>query len=153
MRKVFGHQVDLGPGTLWEALSGCDNTPGVSGCSYSQGAASGVAVSLVQGVLGIQPIEGYRYVKIVPGIAEGVRWCRGTLPTKQGTMGVAWTLQSDDFQLLASLPAGSRARIVLPEAARKIWERQPASQPWPEVIEVSGSTKISVTPGKVDQTQ
>ena len=151
VRKVFGRQVDLGPGTLWEVLAGCDNAPGVAGCSYCQGVTSGVAVSLVQGVLGIQPIEGYRYVKIVPGVADGVRWCRGTLPTKQGTMGIAWTLQCDDFHLLASLPKGARARIVLPDAARKIWERKPSDQPWPELIEINCSTKISVTLGKVRQ--
>jgi len=153
VRKVYGKQVDSGPGTLWEALDGCDNAPGVPGCSYSQGVASGVAVSLVQGVLGIQPIEGYRYVKIVPGVAGGVRWCRGTLPAKLGTIGVTWTLEGDGFQLLVSLPKGSRARIVLPEAARKIWAQKPASQPWTEAIEISCSTKISVTPGKVDQSQ
>jgi len=153
VRKVYGKQVDLGPGTLWEALAGCDNAPGVPGCSYSQGVASGVAVSLVQGVLGVQPIEGYRYVKIVPGVAGGVRWCRGTLPTKLGTIGVTWTLQGEDFQLLVSLPKGTRARVVLPDAARKIWAQKPTSQPWAEAIEINCSTKISVTPGKVDQSQ
>lgn len=153
VRKVYGHQVDSGPGTLWEALDGCQNAPGVPGCSYSQGVASGVAVSMVQGVLGIQPIEGCRYVKIVPGVAGGVRWCRGTLPMKLGTIGVTWTLEGEGFQLLVSLPKGSRARIVLPETAHKIWAQKPADQPWAEAIEISCSTKISVAPGKVDQSQ
>ena len=149
--KVYGKQVDSGPGTLWENLHGCQNAPGVAGCSYCQGAASGVAVALVQGVLGVQPIEGYRYVKIVPGVAGGVRWCRGSLPTKQGTMGVSWTLQGADFQLLASLPKGARARVVLPAAVRQIWEQKPASQPWPVAIEIDRSTRISVTPGQLEQ--
>ena len=114
---------------------------------------SGVAVSLVQGVLGIQPIEGYRYVKIVPGVAGGVRWCRGTLPTKRGTIGVTWTFKDDDFQLLLSLPKGARARVVLPDAVRRIWAQKPATQPWPVTIEIERSSKISVTAGKVDQNQ
>ena len=65
-------------------------------------------------------------------------------------MAVSWTITSDDFQLLVSLPKGVGPESCCP-APCKIWERKPATQSWPDAIEIDGSTKIAVPPGKVDQ--
>jgi alpha-L-rhamnosidase len=91
--RELGYLVDMADrtGTLWESYPGIGDgfcwLPGYSRC---QGFTSYAAVLIVRNALGISSIDrrNRRVRFAVPD--NGLRFCRGTLPTVDGPIEVAW---------------------------------------------------------------
>ena len=61
---------------------------------------------------------GYGGVRVEPKPA-GLRWARGTVPTPQGTVAIAWEHEADGgFTLRLDLPPGTEAEVIWPTADR-----------------------------------
>jgi alpha-L-rhamnosidase len=67
-------------------------------------------------ILGVSPhTPGFDLVSIRPTLGN-LKWAKGMIPTPHGQVKVAWKLADDGLKLLleVSVPAGSRAEVILP---------------------------------------
>jgi len=145
IRCIFGQMVEDGPGTLWEGIA--ENSTD----SMCHGLGSVVAAILIEKFLGIQPGEegGFSHSIIRPQPADKLEWAKGYITTRDGIIKVDWRYQLTQFELLIILPGGYRATVVLPSEVFGIWVRKAAGN-WPQKLEIKESSRITVTPGKVE---
>lgn len=144
IRESFGTQVEQGPGTLWEFMG-----PREHWGSQTQGVAAGVAVHMVQGLLGVRYEAGFKRVTLRPGVESGLSFCRGTVPTPKGPMHVSWSMSDRAFELQYEGPAMLAVTLHLPEAVRAIWAAAPTAQTfaWQEQMVMQPGQRVRVTPG------
>ncbi len=65
-------------------------------------------------ILGISPqTPGFKVVAIRPTLGD-LKWAKGTVPTPQGPVKVAWNLTANGWHLEVTIPTGSRSEITLP---------------------------------------
>lgn len=104
------YMIDNGASTTWEYWSG--ERSRIHNCY------NGIGTWFYQAVGGIRVDEknpGYKHLYIEPQIPEGITWAKATKETPYGTVYVNWRLDSDILNLEISLPANTKATVVLPE--------------------------------------
>jgi len=79
-----------------------------------------------------------------------VRWCKGSVTTVRGRVGVAWDWKDAEYSLRVSMPSGVNAEVTLPEEARAIWAKSASKTPWADSLTIRGRKEIVVTPGSVE---
>lgn len=113
------YPVRMGATTVWERWdsmlpSGDINPGGMT--SFNHYALGAVCDWIYQVIGGIRPEEpGYAAVRIEPRPARGVTWARCAYDSVRGRIEVAWKAGRSAFDLTATVPAGVRARVVLPD--------------------------------------
>jgi len=139
IKAMFLPMVESPPGTLWE-----DPMAGIALC---HSISCGVGGILTEEVLGIH--LGFP-LRIAPHNGGSLQSCRGFITTPKGCVQVAWEAQKDRYQLQASLPEGITAEVVLPAEAKAVWQSVPVTDPWREILTISGDATIEAVPGRVE---
>lgn len=124
--------VKHGATTIWERWDGWTpengfQDPGMNSFNhYSFGSCGEWMYAHTLGLRATQP--GYREVTIEPRPGGGVTWARGNLRTGYGLLGVDWRLTDDGrMALIATVPVGVKAKIVLPPGTYSVTPDAPAS--------------------------
>lgn len=109
----FGYMIENGATTTWEHWRGersrihnCYNAPG----SW-----------FYQSVGGIAPLEdnpGYERFLLAPRPPEALSWAKVSKETAYGTIRVDWQKKGDQMLIEASIPTGSKAKLVLPDGVQ-----------------------------------
>ncbi len=146
-REFWGPQALAEPGTLWEMADGS--------ASRNHGFASACAAYLISEILGIKPgMDGARSLGFTqPLIAPhpaGLQWARGWLSTPAGPIGVAWRVEKRRFELEIGAPDAARCTVDLPEEARCIFLQAGQADDWPGQVQIQGSGRVAVKPGRVE---
>ena len=128
------------PNTLWE-----DPMAQIALC-HSIGC--GVGGVLTEEILGIR--FGYPLL-IAPHSGGALTWCKGHIATPKGRVAVTWKTQKDLYQLQASIPPNTTARVTLPPEAKAVWQAADAKTPWSESIDLSADATLTVSPGAIEQ--
>jgi lysophospholipase L1-like esterase len=85
-----------------------------SGGDLSHGWCSTPLVQMSSRVLGVTPgAPGFKTVVIRPLVCD-LTWARGSVPTPQGEVGVAWALSDQKLVLTVSIPANTEAEVTVP---------------------------------------
>ena len=84
------------------------------GGDKSHGWCSSPLVQMSSRILGVSPASpGMKTITIRPQICD-LTWAKGTVPTPQGDVAVAWKREGDKFSLDVTVPAGAEAEVILP---------------------------------------
>ena len=85
-----------------------------SGGDKSHGWCSSPLVQLSSRVLGVSPASpGYKTISIRPQLCD-LTWAKGSVPTPQGNVVVAWKLEGNKLSLDVMVPTGAEAEVILP---------------------------------------
>ena len=111
IRRLCGHMLKEGPGTLWETVSG------TSSCCH--GFMAHIGVLLSRDILGldIPRTVPEKTVKIAPH-TSGLRFAQGTVNTPDGVISVSWSLSRKSFELNVTAPKEYTLGVALPEEVR-----------------------------------
>ncbi len=104
------YMIDNGATLTWEMWDG--DRSQIHNCY------NGIGTWFYQALAGISPDEaqpGYRCINIRPQMVDGITWVEASKDTPYGKVSVRWDLNGKDFTLNAVIPAGSSARITLPD--------------------------------------
>ncbi len=148
IRERWGAIIATGSTTIWEIWS-----PLASQCHAW---STTPTYDLSTYVLGIFPAaEGFSKVLIAPKPCD-LKWARGTVPSPQGHIEVAWERHENQFKLSVKAPEAVAVEIVLPRAAKRIevnsqilWEQgQPekVGSNW-SIEQAGGETHLSCSQG------
>ncbi len=101
----------------WHCTTWCENPD--SPRSECHGWSSAPAYEFSAMVLGVYPTaNGYKSVRIKPNVnCYDLDWAKGTVPTPNGVISVAWEKKDDELILDITLPAGSEmvCEVILPD--------------------------------------
>jgi len=139
VKAMYMPMVTSAPGTFWESPW--------ADSSLCHCFGSTVAAQLTDEILGIR--HGLP-VRITPHAGGSVRWCKGSVTTVRGRVGVAWDWKDAEYSLRVSMPSGVNAEVTLPEEARAIWAKSASKTPWADSLTIRGRKEIVVTPGSVE---
>lgn len=85
-----------------------------SGGDKSHGWCSTPLVQMSSLILGVKPATpGMKTLTIRPQLC-GLKWAKGTVPTPQGSVAVAWKHEGNTLSMDITLPKGSEADVILP---------------------------------------
>ncbi len=117
IRDRWGFMIDAGATSFWETFPGFEkDIPTRSHC-HAWSAAPTYFLSRYQ--LGVSPLQpGYSRTLIAPQPVD-LTWAKGSMPTPQGEVEVAWQKRASAFDLTVSLPPGIKAQVVLPVKAQE----------------------------------
>ena len=116
------YPVKQGATTIWERWDGQkpDGTfqdPGMNSFNhYSYGAVGDWMYSVVAGIGIDESAPGYKHILIQPQPGGGLTRARGSHESLYGTVGSAWEVKNNDFQLVAQVPPNTHATVRLPKA-------------------------------------
>ena len=114
-RYHYASKLFAGWHTMMEqhCTSWCEN-PGQPR-SECHGWSSAPAYEFSAMVLGVYPTaDGYKSVRIKPYVdGLGLTWAKGTIPTPQGIITVAWEKQGDELTVNVTLPENSDMSVTL----------------------------------------
>ncbi len=103
----------------WHCTTWCENPD--SPRSECHGWSSAPTYEFSAMVLGVYPTaDGYKSVRIKPNVdCYGLDWAKGTVPTPNGVISVAWKKQDGTLTLDVALPEGVNmpAEVVLPDGS------------------------------------
>ena len=108
--------VDQGATTVWEDWEGIDED-GVAHDSLNHYSKGAVIRFLHTHTLGLQQDEAsaaWESFTFAPVPHESLTWAEGTHESPQGTIAASWRIDRGEFHAELSIPAGSRATVVLP---------------------------------------
>jgi alpha-L-rhamnosidase len=108
------YMIDNGATTTWEHWNGARSR--IHNCY------NGIGSWFYQAVAGIRPDEsypGYRSFIIDPQIPEGVTWAKATKESPYGTISVSWKIMDGSLSIDVSVPAGSVARVTIPQSVHE----------------------------------
>ena len=111
----FGRWMREGSTTLWEYFDYW--RAGVTR-SYSHPMFGAVVNCFYEYLLGIAQMSdsvGYERVEIRPAMIAGLNRVSGHITTPRGCLGVAYERQGDMIRLTVTVPAGTEARVYLPD--------------------------------------
>ncbi len=110
------YPVTRGATTIWETWEGIreDGTPQLSLNHYSPGAVVNFLHRVVAGISAAEP--GYHRIVIHPRPGGGLTSASATYDSVHGQIACAWEIDSGRMRLDVTIPANSRAIVVLPGA-------------------------------------
>jgi len=122
IRERWGEMLKAGATTCWEVWN--------QNASLCHGWSGGPAHDLGAHVLGVRPIEpGFSKLLVSPNLGD-LGYARGTIPSPKGDISVE-ARRAKGLTLTVSVPQGSQARVVLPDAVPL------------EEVQVSGPAPVS----------
>ena len=104
------YMTDNGATTTWEHWNGARSR--IHNCY------NGIGSWFIQAVGGIRPDNdhpGYKQIIIDPQVPDGVTWAKTSKETPFGTVVVSWKIENGSMIIDLTIPAGSRAAMVIPE--------------------------------------
>jgi alpha-L-rhamnosidase len=111
----WGWMLKNGATTLWEHWEFSDNT-----FSHNHPMFGSVSQWMMQQLGGIRPdadAVGYDRIVIQPQTPEGLDWVKSSYQSVRGKIVSNWKRQGKKLEFEITIPANTRARIVLPEGA------------------------------------
>lgn len=109
--RELGFLVDMADvtGTLWESYPGiCDNFSRTGTYSCCQGFTSYAAALIARAALGLGRIDRVNRTVAFAVPDNGLRFCRGSLPTADGPISAEWTRKDGKVEEKLTLPKGWR---------------------------------------------
>jgi hypothetical protein len=161
IRTVWSGMVQLGATSTWEYYNSKwpqtlkplqqppdVHEPGVSEffVSLCHPWSSGATAWLSEHVLGVTPSSpGFAECQIKPFFGK-LAWARGSVPTPKGPVLVSWSQKNKGLSVRVQLPAGVRARLVLPRGTYQVDGKlvKPSSDGAEAVSFVIQGTKLHV---------
>jgi alpha-L-rhamnosidase len=109
--------VERGATTIWEDWDGVreDGSVAHSLNHYSKGAVISFLHQYVAGLRLVEP--GYRRFRVEPRPGGGIDWAEGRHESPHGVIEVRWERDGDRFELTVTVPPGTAADAILPDAA------------------------------------
>ncbi|MWB97590.1 family 78 glycoside hydrolase catalytic domain [Agromyces seonyuensis] len=116
------YMLDRGATTIWEDWEGIDEHGDAheSLNHYSKGAAMRFLHTHTLGLRQEADSIGWERVVIAPVPGGGITWARGSYESPHGTIAVEWRLEGERLQLMADIPSGTTARVILPDGAEHL---------------------------------
>lgn len=114
IRRWWQHMLESGPGTGWFAweIDGSIDREGFANSPWTT-----PLPALVEGVLGIRPLEpGFRRWRIAPQ-PSGLEWAQGRVPVPHGGVSSRWEYRGDVFVLTTEAPDHTVGSVHLPAPA------------------------------------
>jgi alpha-L-rhamnosidase len=105
----YGHWMERGATTLWEAW---DGTSSLNHIMFGD-----ISAWMFKALAGINPDQdkpGFQHVVIRPAFVPGLSWVRSAHRSMYGWICVAWTTEQERFTMGVSLPANATATLHLP---------------------------------------
>jgi alpha-L-rhamnosidase len=111
------HMVARGATTVWESWNGIDEdgTAKSSLNHYSKGAVISFLHSYVAGIELLDDGPAYRHFRVRPRPGGGLTWAEAVHDSPYGRIESSWRVRGDLFELVVTVPAGTRAEVVLPD--------------------------------------
>ncbi|MES2827957.1 MAG: glycoside hydrolase family 78 protein [Bacteroidota bacterium] len=119
------YPVKMGATTIWERWDGIKpngsfQTPDMN--SFNHYAYGAIGDWMYKNVSGINPVStapGYKAILIAPKPGGKLTSASAELDTSYGTVKSAWTLKDGLFKLDVTVPANTKATVVLPKSGKK----------------------------------
>ncbi|MHA4896460.1 family 78 glycoside hydrolase catalytic domain [Pedobacter sp. PWIIR3] len=118
------YPVKMGATTIWERWDGIKpdgsfQTPDMN--SFNHYAYGAIGDWMYKNVAGINPVSaapGYKEILIKPIPGGKLTSASGEINTSYGTLKSAWTLTDGTFKLDVTIPANTKATVVLPKSGK-----------------------------------
>ncbi len=150
------YPVKMGATTIWERWDGqkTDSTFQDAGMNsfnhYAYGAIGDWMYRVSAGIDALEP--GYKYILIKPSPTPGLEYSKASFESSYGNISSGWERKDGMVTVKISIPANTRARIVLPvrdpsgisESGKALSENENLAQPG------SSDEKISIEAGSGD---
>ncbi|WP_449439861.1 family 78 glycoside hydrolase catalytic domain [Pedobacter steynii] len=120
------YPVKMGATTIWERWDGIKpdgsfQTPDMNSYNhYAYGAIGDWMYRTIAGINSVADQPGYKYIVISPKPGGKITNASAELETVYGTVKSAWTLENGLLKLDVTIPANTKAKVVLPEATKEI---------------------------------
>jgi alpha-L-rhamnosidase len=110
----------MGATTIWERWDGIKpdstfQTPGMN--SFNHYAYGAIGDWLYRSVAGIDTYEdgvGYKHIKIMPHIGDGLSQASASLQTYYGKISSAWKKDNENLSVDIEIPANTTANVYIP---------------------------------------
>ncbi|MDM1294448.1 family 78 glycoside hydrolase catalytic domain [Sphingobacterium sp. N143] len=120
------YPVKMGATTIWERWDGIKpdgsfQTPDMNSYNhYAYGAIGDWMYRTIAGINSTVDQPGYKSILIAPKPGGKITHATAELETAYGTVKSAWVLEDGWLKLDVSIPANTRAKVVLPDATKEI---------------------------------
>lgn len=120
------YPVKMGATTIWERWDGIKpngsfQTPDMNSFNhYAYGAIGDWMYKTIAGINAVADQPGYKYIVISPKPGGKITNAAAELETVYGTVKSAWTLENGLLKLDVTIPANTKAKIVLPGNTQEI---------------------------------
>jgi alpha-L-rhamnosidase len=120
------YPVKMGATTIWERWDGIKpdgsfQTPDMNSFNhYAYGAIGDWMYKTIAGINAVADQPGYKYIVISPKPGGKITNAAAELETVYGTVKSAWTLEGGLMKLDVTIPANTKAKIVLPGNTQEI---------------------------------
>lgn len=120
------YPVKMGATTIWERWDGIKpdgsfQTPDMNSYNhYAYGAIGDWMYRTIAGINSVADQPGYKSIVIAPKPGGKITNASAELETVYGTVKSAWTLENGLLKLDVTIPANTKAKIVLPDATKEI---------------------------------
>ena len=109
----WGHQIENGATTVWEAWGG---SPGFS---RNMKLMASIVTFLYQDVAGLAPAApGWERIRVAPKLTRTLTHARARVRTVRGDVAVSWRVADGELHLTVEVPATSTADVWLPDGQR-----------------------------------
>ena len=119
------YSIRQGATTMWERWNSYSHDNGFGDASmnsFNHYAYGAIGQWMVETVAGLQPdpnIPGYRHFFIAPEPGGNLTWAKAELETSHGVVASEWRMENDSLTIIAKVPSGTTATIIIPKAYRK----------------------------------
>jgi alpha-L-rhamnosidase len=112
--------VERGATTVWEHWDGIadDGHATASLNHYSKGAVISFLHRYVAGIRLVDGAPAYRRFRVEPRPGGGLSWAEAVHDCPYGRIASSWRVDGGGFRLIATVPPGTTAEIVLPDGTR-----------------------------------
>lgn len=120
------YPVKMGATTIWERWDGIKpngsfQTPDMNSFNhYAYGAIGDWMYKTIAGINAVADQPGYKYIVISPKPGGKITNAAAELETVYGTVKSAWTLENGLLKLDVTIPANTKAKVVLPGNTQEI---------------------------------
>lgn len=120
------YPVKMGATTIWERWDGIKpdgsfQTPDMNSYNhYAYGAIGDWMYRTIAGINSVAADPGYKTIVIAPKPGGKLTKASAELETMYGTVKSAWVLENNILKLEVTIPANTKAKIVLPSSSHEI---------------------------------
>ncbi len=103
----WGHWMEQGATTLWEAWNGTDSRNHIM--------FGDISAWFYRALAGIRPdAPGFKRIRIQPRVVGDLTWARATYDSVHGRIGSDWKLADGRFELAVTVPVNTTATVYVP---------------------------------------
>ncbi len=110
---------------MWERWNSYSHEDGFGDAkmnSFNHYAYGAIGQWMYETVAGLKPDPeqpGYQHFYVAPEIGGDLQWAKASVETQNGKAASKWRIEGDSLVLIATVPEGSKATVVIPEGFRK----------------------------------